>query len=489
MDEVDRGLTDTDLQVPETTLVRFAQGDRLFLQGSAGREMYILRSGRVRVSITKGGRSIPITELGKGSHVGEMSFIAGIPRTATVTALEPVIASRISPDVIVDDRFSISGWAISIARVLVERIKRTTELLGDYMASGPHPMETESGAHLDVDGSEFAIELSDSGEIITLKGVFEKGGIDLVKDAVRKAMLQHPEGIVIEFSEVIDIDGEALAYLLQLAKGPHAKDDKIRLRNLQLIRNKVAGMKEIRNMIESIHVPLRRVEAGTYLIRQGERERSMFVIRSGEFDIIEERRDQDPILLARSRAGDVVGEMSLLKEGERSASVRASKSSTVLEIAPKEFFSNIYAVPDWFMSVVDGLVKRLRNTNEMLSQISSLKEAHAGVPEMELPLQIVVDDTVPGKFVLSGTMTLGNLQYLAPIIRHVMYSGQKNITLDINKVRRMDGETIRYLLNLYMVLRESGGQLKLIGTQDQILWLKEHNGQNPLPGFEDDSPM
>lgn len=470
----------------ETKIVRFSEGQTLFREGSAGREMYILRSGRVRVSITKGGRSVPITELGKGCHVGEMSFISAIPRTATVTALEPVIANRISPDVLSEDALSISGWAMSIARVLVERIKRTTELLGDYMANGPHPVSPDLSDVSMEEKYAFSISEACSDGSMKLYGIFDKRWIDTVKEAIRKAVLKCPDGIVMDFSGIIDIDQDALSFLLQIANSARAKEGKIQLRNMQLIRNKVSGMKEIRNLIESTKLPSRRVEAGDYLIRQGERERSMFVIRSGEFDIIEEADGDEPIHLGKARNGDVVGEMSLLREGVRSASVRAVKAGTVLEITPKDFYANTYTVPDWFMQIIDGLVVRLRNTNEMLGQIASLNDQVADAPKMQTPLSIELDGSTPGVFSLSGTMTLDNLEYLAPVIRHLTYSGQKNITINMKKVVQIDRESIRYLLNLYMVLKESGGHLNLIGNHEQLLWIKNHQAEDHLAGFRDE---
>ena len=473
-----------DSLYPETKLVRFKTGEVLFREGAESREMYIIHSGRVRVSISKEGSSVPITELGKGCHVGEMSFISAIPRTATVIALEPVMANRISPDILRDDALSISGWAQSIARVLIERIKRTTDLLGDYMASGPHPITAESIRKSADTDSFVPLQESECDGVLRLKGIFDASRIDSVKASVRKALLKCPDGIVIDFSGVIDADMESLGYLLHLAKSSAALDGKIQLRNMQLIRNKVAGIKEIRSLIEKSKLPIRRVEPGEILIRQGDHERSMFVIRAGEFDILEEVENQPSILLGKSRAGDVVGEMSLLREGERSATVKAVKSSMVLEITPREFFTNIYTVPDWFMNILEGLVKRLRNTNEMLSQVTAQNNSVTDSTEMESPLSIQLDGSIPGTFNLAGTLTLANLEYLSPMIRQLLFSGHNEITIKMNKVERIDKESIRYLLNLYMVLKENGGRLHLIGTQKQILWLKSKNGENSIAGMD-----
>ncbi len=465
---------------PQTKLVKIAEGATLFEQGSNGREMYIIRSGRVQVSITKKGESVPITELGPGSFVGEMSFIADIPRTATVTALEPVIASSVSADILSGDSLSISGWAISVARVLVDRLKRTTELLGDYRINHSHSQSVQSGERGKVDGATTAFEQTQIGHIIKLRGILTSNNLNTVKFTVRKSLLQHADGIVIDFSGVIDLDTDALGYLLQLAESPQAKDGRIQLRNMQLIRNRVTGMKAIRDLIESSDLPLRRVEAGRCLIRQGDRERSMFVVKSGEFDIVDEHDPRHPILLGKSRAGDVLGEMCLLHEGERSATARAKRTSMVLEITPNEFFSNAYTIPDWFMQIIEELVERLRNTDEMLSQMNSPVPIVRKRPPSRNALRIEVDGADPACFTLGGTLNLPNIKCLAPLIRHLMNTGSKDITIKLNELRQIDSESIGYFLKLHALLRKNGGSLNLEGTQKQMLWLKEHGSEDTI---------
>lgn len=475
-------MSNEEERYPTTDLVRFAKGEDLFREGSAGREMYILRSGRVRVSITKDNRSVTIAELGEGCHVGELSFIAAIPRTATVTALEPVIANRISSDVLSGDALSISGWAISIARVLVERIKRTTDLLGDYVAGGPHSASSDAVAK---DANDEAVaEANAATEVIRLKGVFDRVQLNPVKNAIRKALLKHTEGIILDFSGIMDIDMEAMAFLSDLARNSWAKVGKIRLRNMQLIRNKIIGLRDINNLIIAAHLPTRRIEQGAYLIRQGETERSMFVVSFGEFNILKEEQETEPILLGKAQVGDVVGEMALLTEGRRSASVRAAKTSAVIEIAPKDFYANQYAVPDWFMRILDGLVDRLRSTNERLVQVSRVAEDQGG-ESREAPLRIELDRATPGTFSLSGTINLANMELVSPMIRSAIYSGQKNITLKMHDVQRIDKETIKYILNLDTALKKNGGRLILQGSHRHLLWLKDQGAERTLAGLLD----
>lgn len=62
------------------------EGETLTREGDRGREFFVLVSGSVDVS--KDGKTI--TELGEGDWFGEIALLAGLPRTATVTASTPV---------------------------------------------------------------------------------------------------------------------------------------------------------------------------------------------------------------------------------------------------------------------------------------------------------------------------------------------------------------------------------------------------------------
>lgn len=68
----------------------YAAGEILVKEGEAGTTFFLIRSGQVRVTVTRSGREIEIAALGPGDCFGEMSLLTGEPRNATVTALTDV---------------------------------------------------------------------------------------------------------------------------------------------------------------------------------------------------------------------------------------------------------------------------------------------------------------------------------------------------------------------------------------------------------------
>jgi CRP-like cAMP-binding protein len=75
-------------------LERFGPGATVIQEGEAATALYVVLSGRALASI--GAR--PIRELWPGDSFGEIAIMHGVPRTATVTAIEPLLACRVAAD-------------------------------------------------------------------------------------------------------------------------------------------------------------------------------------------------------------------------------------------------------------------------------------------------------------------------------------------------------------------------------------------------------
>ncbi|MSP56917.1 MAG: EAL domain-containing protein [Myxococcales bacterium] len=78
------------------TSVILAPGECLFRQGDAGRDGYIIVSGRVLITAERRGVVSVINDLGPGEMLGELAIIDGGPRTATATAQEPTELSKVT---------------------------------------------------------------------------------------------------------------------------------------------------------------------------------------------------------------------------------------------------------------------------------------------------------------------------------------------------------------------------------------------------------
>ena len=79
------------------TPVRVPRGRVLVDEGDSGTDVYYVREGRLRVTrVSEAGREPHLADLGPGHVFGELAAIDGQPRSAVVTALDPVELTRVS---------------------------------------------------------------------------------------------------------------------------------------------------------------------------------------------------------------------------------------------------------------------------------------------------------------------------------------------------------------------------------------------------------
>ena len=90
----------------ELTAVPLRAGECVIREGQPGERYYVVADGRLEVS--RGGA--PIAAVGRGEGVGEISLLAGVPCTATVTALTDVQLYAIEPQPFID---VVTGHAAS----------------------------------------------------------------------------------------------------------------------------------------------------------------------------------------------------------------------------------------------------------------------------------------------------------------------------------------------------------------------------------------
>jgi hypothetical protein len=104
----------------------------------------------------------------------------------------------------------------------------------------------------------------------------------------------------------------------------------------------------------------RRVTAGTTLIRQGEEPDDLYVVRIGSFDVI-----KDGVLVATVGADDWFGEIGLLRQTPRTATVTATSDAEVWQIPGGDFLAviNESSLPP--TALLEGMTARL----EELAQV------------------------------------------------------------------------------------------------------------------------
>ena len=106
------------------------QNTRLFRQGDNGDAMYLIESGRVRISIRDHDKQeVTLAELAQGDFFGEMSIIDGRQRSADAKVIEDSRLAILSRDAFLTFVRKKPDVALEMLSALTDRLRRTDELL------------------------------------------------------------------------------------------------------------------------------------------------------------------------------------------------------------------------------------------------------------------------------------------------------------------------------------------------------------------------
>ncbi len=149
-----KGLSDDEIStfVDSCTLTEHQPGDSIFSEGDSGDDLFIVKTGKVRIS-----KAISLdvdrtlTVLGEGGVFGELAIVGEGQRSASAVALEPtaVLALTKASFVKLTEDAPTLGLKIMgrFAAMLADRLRVTTDLLRDTVQWG---LEVSGAAGLDL---------------------------------------------------------------------------------------------------------------------------------------------------------------------------------------------------------------------------------------------------------------------------------------------------------------------------------------------------
>jgi CRP/FNR family cyclic AMP-dependent transcriptional regulator len=111
-----------------------ARSERLFSEGDQGDALYLVLTGKVKISRTSSdGRENLIVVMGPGDMLGELSLFDPGPRTATATAVVDTSLASL-------DHADLSAWLLEqpegaalLLRVLARRLRLSNEAISDLV--------------------------------------------------------------------------------------------------------------------------------------------------------------------------------------------------------------------------------------------------------------------------------------------------------------------------------------------------------------------
>ncbi len=135
------------------------------------------------------------------------------------------------------------------------------------------------------------------------------------------------------------------------------------LHRIQLFENfSDADLDWLLAQVESIEI-----HAGENLIEEGQPGDAAYIILDGEFEVVK-KSDVQNIVIAVRESGEVFGEMALLDQAPRMATVHALRDGQVLKIRGETFQQLLAHSPSAALSILQTVSSRLRQNEGLLRQ-------------------------------------------------------------------------------------------------------------------------
>lgn len=111
---------------------------------------------------------------------------------------------------------------------------------------------------------------------------------------------------------------------------------------------------------------------GRTIVAEGEPSQSLYILLSGRAKVQRSDTEGKEVILSVLTAGECFGEMSLIDDAPRSASVITLESSDFMSIAKDSFKSVLVSSPEISLRIMKGLVKRLREADKKIETLALL---------------------------------------------------------------------------------------------------------------------
>jgi len=110
----------------------FKPGEILIHEGEVNRDLFILANGVLEVTVKNELSPVVVGEINSPEILGELSFLNGTPRTATVTAKTEVEVFVCSYEKVKHDISDIPAWFKLILRTFTSRMRSCDEKIKEY---------------------------------------------------------------------------------------------------------------------------------------------------------------------------------------------------------------------------------------------------------------------------------------------------------------------------------------------------------------------
>lgn len=110
----------------------------------------------------------------------------------------------------------------------------------------------------------------------------------------------------------------------------------------------------------------------TIVITQGDETRSLYIVKQGRLKVLASDEDGNQTIFSFLGTGDFFGELSLLDDAPRSASVITVEDSRLLQLSHSHFNEFIQDYPQICQPIFKSLTSRIREMDQTICDLTSL---------------------------------------------------------------------------------------------------------------------
>ncbi|HFD14795.1 MAG TPA: cyclic nucleotide-binding domain-containing protein [Rhodospirillales bacterium] len=118
-------------------------------------------------------------------------------------------------------------------------------------------------------------------------------------------------------------------------------------------------------------------QPGDQVCAQGERGDAAFIVLEGKADVFVDT-EEGPVRVAQLGKNDIIGEIAILCDVPRTATVVASAPLVTLRISKDAFFNLVTQFPEVAIGVMHELASRLHQTTQRLIEASARLRKYEG---------------------------------------------------------------------------------------------------------------
>jgi signal transduction histidine kinase len=219
---------------------------------------------------------------------------------------------------------------------------------------------------------------------------------------------------------------------------------------VSLLRLAFKGLEDSELQEMSDLTEIRTYPPGYILCREGAYEDIFYIVADGQIVITKQMSEGEPEKILRVGVrGDMVGEMALIQNAPRAATVRTTSECTVLEMEKQDFETILSRSPRMAMDIIRITLDRIRSndqmmiadlqkTNKVLRQLdrNKLEFIQVAAHELRTPLTVL-----KGFVNVLGTQTGAGGDVIQGILRGIERIHEVvNLMLDVT---RIDAETMK----------------------------------------------